>query len=271
MPKALLSLLLLAGSLSAQVFAPGTEARALAGPGTAKTFVLPGNEILPQIANGELGGGQSFFTLFDAVNISGAPAIFQINFFDPSGMPMELPIMQDGATVDTNIIGDAIAPGGVRFAQSVPDGAEVKIGWAFVQSSPEGAIAVTARFSNQVPGERLYQASIPVETHLHQNFFMPFINTGGFVASAAIVSLVPQTVTFSVLSSSGTKICSTTEDFTAGQHRAVILSTLLTCAADTNAVFAVEGEAIGLSGVGFQAADMGLGAFVTAPVYGPVP
>ena len=124
MSKVLISFVLLAGSLSAQVFAPGTHAAALTGPGTAKTFVLPGDQILPQVANAELDGGQQFFTLFQAVNVSGGPATFQVNLLDPMGDPMEMPIMQDGATVDTDTIADAIAPGGVRFAQTVPDGSD---------------------------------------------------------------------------------------------------------------------------------------------------
>jgi hypothetical protein len=271
MSKALMSFVFLAGSLSAQTFAPGSEASALAGPNISKTFVLPGDEILPQVANGELGGGQKFFMIFQAVNVSDGPASFEVAFFDGDGDPMTLPVMQDGVTINTNMIGDAIAPGGVRFARTVPDEAAVQIGYAVATSVPEGAIAVVARFSNQVPGERLFQASIPVETRLHGNFFMPFINSGGFVGSIAIVSLVKQTVGFSVLSSSGTELCNTTEDFEAGQHMALLLSNLLPCAADTNAVFAAQGESIGLSAVGFTAADMGLGAFVTAPVYGPLP
>ena len=266
MSKVLLSLLIIAGSLSAQVFAPGQEANALTGPNTAKTFLLPGDETLPQIANGELGGGQLFFTIFQAVNISGVPASFEMSFFDGRGDPMDIPINQDGTTISTNMIADAIAPGGVRYGRTVPAGAPVQIGYAVVKSVPEGAIAVTARFSNQVPGERVFQASIPVETRLHSSFFMPFI-----VASVAVVSMVEQTVGFSILSSSGVEICTTTEDFTAGQHKALLVATLLTCAADSNAVLMVQGEAVGLSGVGFTAADEGLGAFVTAPVYGPLP
>ncbi|MDA1316052.1 MAG: hypothetical protein O2968_22240 [Acidobacteria bacterium] len=224
-----------------------------------------------QIANGELGGGQIFFTLFQAVNISGGPASFTVSFFDGAGDPMTLPIVQDGVTINANMIGDAIAPGGVRFARTAPNEAAVQIGYAVVNSVPEGAVAVVAQFSNQVPGERLFQASIPVETRLHQKFFMPFINSGGFVGSIAVVSLVQQTVSFRVLSASGTELCSTTEDFEAGQHKAFLLANLLPCSADTNAVLAAEGESIGLSAVGFTAADMGQGAFVTAPVYGPLP
>jgi len=272
MSKTLLSFVfLLAGAVSAQTFAPGSEASTLTGPNISKTFVLPGDEVLPQIANGELGGGQIFFTIFQAVNISGAPASFTVSFFDGDGDPMTLPILQDGTPINANMIGDAIAPGGVRFARTVPAAAPVQIGYAVVNSVPEGAVAVVARFSNQVPGERLFQASIPLETRLHQSFFMPFINSEGFVGSIAVVSLVEQAVDFSVRSASGTELCSTTENFAAGQHKAFLLATLLPCSAETNAVLAAEGESIGLSAVGFTAADLGLGAFVTAPVYGPLP
>ena len=253
-------------------FPPGTLAAALPHRPIPKTFVLPGDEILPQIANGALAGGAFFFTVFEAVNVTVGPASFEVSFFTSAGAPMLLPVMQDGGTIETGMIGDAIAPGGVRFAVTVP-GAEgdVRIGYAVVTSTPENSVALVAKFSNQVPGERLFQASIPTESRLHDSFFVPYTNTNGFVASLAVVSLVEQTVTFRANAPSGTEVCNTTRPFTAGEHFPFLIRDLLACTAGNNGVVEVEGEGIGLSGVGFSAADAGLGAFVTVPVYGAVP
>ena len=48
-------------------FPPGILASALPRRSAPKTFFLPGDEILPQVASSALAGGAFFFTVFETV------------------------------------------------------------------------------------------------------------------------------------------------------------------------------------------------------------
>jgi len=56
-----------------------------------------------------------------------------------------------------------------------------------------------------------------------------------------------------------------------GQHLALLIRDALPCTNGTEGMLEVVGQTPGLSGVGFLAADQGLGAFVTLPVWGTLP
>ena len=57
----------------------------------AKAFVRPGDDLVPQIANGELDGGHIFFTIFRIMNITDFPADVFISYFDANGDPLSGP------------------------------------------------------------------------------------------------------------------------------------------------------------------------------------
>ena len=230
-------------------------------------FVLAGDIIIPQIAN----GGNAFFMNFQMVNVTNTPATVTISFFGGDGMPMSVPYTQDGGTVTATTLTDTIAPRGIEFARTNIAAATVQIGYARVQSSPENAIAVSTAFNQVVPGRPLFQSFVPLSTALHNRFFVPFTNTGSSTSALAVVSLVEQTVTYRVRNNNGTELCSGTSPFPAGGHLAFVIETVqaLACSANANGVIEVSAPGIGLSGFGITAEDTG--AFVTQPVYGEIP
>ena len=110
-------------------------------------FILPGDSIIPQVAT----GGGNWFMTFQFVNLTLNSASVTLSFFDSSGNPMSLPYIQDGSETNSATLGDTVAPGGIEFATTVVDAEDAKIGYARVQSTPEGAVAVSAAFNPGFP------------------------------------------------------------------------------------------------------------------------
>ena len=237
--------------------------------GSAPRAVLSTDDIvLPQIANGTVPGGQIYQTIFEAFNLTDFLARVDITFFDSNGNAMNLPLLTGGITVSSGSLSGSVQPRGWARGETVFANVPVQVGYAIVRSQPEGAVAGTARFGNRVPGERLFQAAIPLETTQHQRFQVGFTNTGNTVSSLAVVSANQQTLTFTARDTNGQPMCTATKAFAARQHFPFVLTTLLPCTDNANGVIDVQGTASGLSGVGFLANDRGLGSFVTQQVYG---
>jgi hypothetical protein len=236
---------------------------------TPKRIILPGDIVIPQIANGELAGGQVFFTIFEAMSLVGTEADFQILFFDGNGDPMSLPFAggsgQKGAAIG---LAGTLQPRGGGAQITIAPGAPVQIGYASVQSTPQDSVAVTAIFNNQVPGERLFQASIPQDSALHDRMAVPYLNAGGLVTSFALVAAIAQTVDVVARAPDGSELCRTTQSMASGQHIALLTPTALPCTVGGEGFLDFIGQDIGLSAVGFTAADQGLGAFTTFTPWG---
>lgn len=251
-------------------FQPTENMRLIPPDGAAsKRIILPGDILIPQIANGELAGGQIFFTMFEVMSLVGTEASFEIFFFDGNGDPMSLPFAggsgQKGAAIG---LAGTLQPRGGGAQITIPTGAPVQIGYASVQSTPQDSVAVTAIFNNQVPGERLFQASIPQDSALHDRMTMPYLNAGGFVTSFALVALIPQTVDIVARAPDGSERCRVMQSMASGQHIALLTPTALPCTAGDEGFLDFIGQDIGLSAVGFTAADEGLGAFTTFTPWG---
>ena len=239
-------------------------AATLSGQTRRDAFVLPGDQVVPQVAT----GGDAFFMSFQFVNFTDRAASIQLSFFDGSGDPMMIPYEQNGVALTNNVLTDTIAAGGIGFAVTSSSG-PVRIGYALVESIPENAVAVSTAFNQIVPGRPLFQSFVPQSTVLHDRFFVPFLNAGGFTGSIAVVSLLAQDVTFSARSANGIDLCNDTQSFEAGEHVAFVIHDRLPCTAGIDGVLEVRGSSIGLAGFGITAQDDG--AFVTQPVYGEVP
>ena len=253
------------------------------GGSPSKVFVLAGDDVVPQIANGELGGGQIFFTDFTIQNITDAPADFIVDFFRADGTPMALPqlVSQNPDTTEDFIgLEDTIPAKGVRFSSTWPFGADVRIGYARVTSDPPGAVVVTALFGNLVPGSRLFQASIPMTTRNHNRLFSDYSNLFGQRSSLAVVSLTAQTITVNARDSEGVIACSFTRPMAAGEHFPFLVQSSLPCTEAfakgaigeaPEGTLEVFGPDESLAAVAFTAQDEGLGAFTTIQVAGPTP
>lgn len=243
-----------------------------------KVFPLAGDDLVPQIANGELNGGQIFFTSWRIQNITGEDAAVDIDYFDADGDPLPLPSLVNADTGETqNFIGirATIPARGIRYAGTWPVGAPVQLGYARVTSDPPGAVVATALYNNLVPGVPLFQAAIPMTTRSHRRFFVPYGNLNGQRSSVAVVSLTAQTITINARNSNGVIECMSDRPMTAGSHFAFIVQNELPCTVENEGVIEVAAPDPTLGGVGFTAQPAnkvaGAGAFTTLQVFGPTP
>jgi len=234
--------------------------------GAKNAFVLPGDTIIPQIAN----GGGSFFMTFEFMGITYSAATVTLSFFDSAGVAMSVPYIQDGVELTATTLIETVGPKGIEFARTKLDAANVQIGYARVSSAPENAVAVSASFNQVVAGRPLFRAFIPLDSVLHRSFFVPAINTGTQTASIAIVSLLEQDVAVVARNTNRVELCRVDPKFNAGQHMAFLVRDQLPCTAGINAIIEVAAAVEnGLAGFGLTAEDTG--AFSTQPVYGPLP
>jgi len=241
-----------------------------------KVFTLAGDDLVPQIANGELGGGQIFFTEWRMQNITDQEAEVDISYFDSDGDPLSLPSLDNDGQV-RNYIGilTLVAGRGIQYGGTWPIGAPVQVGYARVISDPPGAVVVTALYNNLVPGVPLFQAAIPMTTRNHNRFFVPYGNLGGQRSSVAVVSLTAQTITVNARNPQGQIECTFSRAMTAGSHYPFIVQSELPCAVENEGVIEIAGPEPTLGGVGFTAqpadGNPGTGAFTTLQVAGPTP
>ena len=250
----------------------------------AKVFVSPDDDVLPQIANGELDGGQIFFMEFTVQNVTDASAEYIVDYIGANGDALLLPELVNTDPEETEeFIGfEGLVPAnGVRFWTTWPFGADVRVGYARVTSNPPGAVVVTALYNNLVPGSLLFQASIPMTTRSHNRLFSVFTNRFGQRSSLALVSLTQQTVTVNARDIDGNIACMFTRAMGAGEHFPFLVLDELPCTAEVlskggglpadEGTLEVVGPDASLAAVAFIAQDEGIGAFTTIQVAGPTP
>lgn len=115
---------------------------------SAKIFPLAGDDLVPQMANGELGGGQIFFMEWRIQNITNAQATVDIDYFDSDGDPMAVPSREPDGTIQSFIGISAVVPAnGIRYGGTWPFEAPVQLGYARVISNPPGAVVVTGLYN----------------------------------------------------------------------------------------------------------------------------
>ncbi len=273
MKKAFASFLLLAAGLGAQTLSSEAVIEPLLpdrkGPPPVRAFVSSGDRLIPQIATGG-DGRNGFFMIFEVFNISDQMVDVTVGFLDERAQLMMLPVQ--GLTGDQPGFRTTLKPGASVFARTLPTGA-TKIGYAIVGFTPEPAsselnlpVGINAIFNQVVPGRPVFQAGIPVSTGAHDRFFVPFLNTGGFTGTLAMVSVLAQRVTFIAHGVDGAELCRSTRLMGQLEHLAGVISQLLSCTANVNGSLEVRADLPGLSGIGFLAQDDG--AFVTQPVFG---
>ena len=239
----------------------------------AKAFVRLGDDLVPQIANGELDGGHIFFTIFRIINITDFPADVVISYFDANGDPMPMPsLLDDGVSIGDFVgIADTIPGRAIRFGDTWPFDEPMQAGYAIVESDRLDSIAVIATYNNLVPGSRLFQASVPQTTRLHDRLFVPFDNADEVRSSIALVSLTAQQVDIVARDFNGDVLCEEARFFNAGEHFPFLTEDFLPCTAGFEGLVEVFGSDTTLGGVAFTADDQGLGAFVTLPAFGDMP
>ena len=238
-----------------------------------KAFVRPGDDLVPQIANGELEGGHIFYTIFRIMNITDSPADVAISYFDANGDPLPMPsLLDDGVSIGDFVgIADTIPGRAIRFGDTWPFDEPMQAGYAIVESAPPDSVAVIATYNNLVPGSRLFQASVPQTTRLHDRLFVPFDNADEVRSSIALVSLTAQQVNIRARDFNGDVLCEQGRFFNAGEHFPFLTEAFLPCTLGAEGIVEVFGSDTTLGGVAFTADDLGVGAFVTLPAFGDFP
>jgi hypothetical protein len=247
-------------------------------------FVSADDDVVPQVANGELDGGQIFFMEFTIQSVSDASADYIVDYIGPDGDALLLPELVNTDPEETEeFIGfeGSVPANGVRFWTTWPFGADVRVGYARVTANPPGAVVVTALYNNLVPGSPLFQASIPMTTRSHNRLFSVFTNRFGQRSSLALVSLTPQTVTVNARDIDGNIACMFTRAMGAGEHFPFLVLNELPCTVEVltkgggppadEGTLEVIGPDASLAAVAFVAQDEGVGAFTTIQVAGPTP
>jgi hypothetical protein len=262
------SVTFMADGASGQNFARGIRPE----EGSAKSVLGPGDALIPQVATGTVPGGAFFFTQFEGINVTDAPASLTIYFGDDEGNDLALPIINpDGTPLGetTGVVWDVIPPGADGGAFTNPN-SDVRVGYAIAVSDPPGSVAVMGIFNNQVPGSRLFRASMAPDIIVHNRVRTIFNGgPGGFVSSLAVVSAFAQTLTVTARNgASGDMLCSAPLFLPVAGHRAFIIREQLPCANGVNGILEVTAPLGGIGAVGFAAADQGQGAFTTLPVFG---
>lgn len=231
----------------------------------SKAIVINAEGVIPQIAT----GGGAYFMNFQFVNSSTNAATVTLSFFDSDGVPMAVPYIQDGTPTTATTLVEVVAPGGVEFAKTVLEAADIQVGYAKVVSSTFHAITVQTTFNQVVEGRPLFQAYIPEDTEINRpKFYLPSINTGGQTSSLAVVSTAAQMVSYIGRNRNGVELCNAGRPFLQGEHRAFLIRDMLPCMAGIDGIVEVRGSIEkDLYGVGITAQDDG--AFVTQPPVGP--
>ena len=253
-------------------FEPLLDWQYRAGISKRDIVIAPGDEIIPQIANSGTPQNGGFFMIFQASNVSTTMATFQVDFFDPKGESMNMPL----ATSPNDLTGTpargfqgTLSPGGYGAQVTVPNGSPTAIGYAVVTMHPAESVAVNATFLQLVPGRPLFMAGIPLSSVLHKTAFMPYLSGAGFTPTLALVSLQSQDVTLIARTGfDGAELCRATMNFGAGHHRAFPLRDKLSCTSTAEGTLEIRGDPLlpgSITGIGFEAHDEG--AFVTQPIW----
>jgi hypothetical protein len=128
-------------------------------------------------------------TTITLVNNGATPAQVVLNFFDPNGSPLSLPLVfpQTSPTpAPAPTVSRTLNPGATLVIQTTgPDTQPVQTGWAqLITSGNIGGHAVFA----QTSGSSVQEAVVPIETRTLGDFVLPFDNAGGYDTGVAIAN-----------------------------------------------------------------------------------
>ena len=253
-------------------FEPLLDWQYRAGISKRDIVIAPGDSIIPQIANSGTPQNGGFYMIFQASNVSTTMATFQVDFFDPNGESMNMPLPtspNDLTGAPARGFQGTLSPGGYGAQVTIPNGSPTAIGYAVVTMNPAKSVAVNATFLQLVPGRPLFMAGIPLSSVLHKTAFMPYLSGTGFTPSLALVSLQSQDVTLIARTgSAGAELCRATMNFGAGHHRSFLLRDVLSCTSTSEGTLEIRGDPLlpgSITGIGFEAHDEG--AFVTQPIW----
>lgn len=132
----------------------------------------------------QVADGLNLKTLFIITNLDQAPTDYVFRFWDDSGNPLRLPIVNRSPGTLTG----TLAAGGTTFAETPGNSPSLLQGWAEVAST--GRIGVTAIFRTLTAGQPASEAAV-TGVSSGNRIILPFDNTQGFVTGVAVANTNP--------------------------------------------------------------------------------
>jgi hypothetical protein len=137
-----------------------------------------------------LASGAGWQTTFALVNTGATAASATLKFFADSGSALSLPlsVLETGATSNTSLITQTIAPGASVWIQSAASGALLT---GSAQLTTNGSVSGYAIFRYNPNGQ---EAVVPLESRNAGSYLIAFDNTNGTATGVAINAMSSQPV-----------------------------------------------------------------------------
>jgi hypothetical protein len=171
-----------------------------------------------------IASGNGWETTFVLVNTGLGAAQAQLNFFDDSGNPLQLPLAfsQTGGTSTASSVTQNIAAGASLWVQSSGSLADPLLTGS-AQLTTTGNISSFAIFRYTPNGQ---EAVVPLESRNADGYLLAFDNTGGTATGVAInsVSSQPANVPVVIRDDTGAQIATDVLNLAANGHMAFTLA-----------------------------------------------
>jgi hypothetical protein len=128
--------------------------------------------------------GSNWKMLFVVANLDQAPVTYIFRFWNDSGNPLSLPIVNGSPGTLTG----TLAVGGTAFAETPGNSASLLQGWAEIAST--GRIGVTSIFRRVIAGQPDSEGTV-TGVSSGSRIVLPFDNTQGFVTGVAVANTNP--------------------------------------------------------------------------------
>ncbi|MGA3075650.1 MAG: choice-of-anchor tandem repeat GloVer-containing protein [Bryobacteraceae bacterium] len=178
---------------------------------------------MPHLASG---GGQ-WTTTFTILNAGSSTASIALNFFDDSGVPLQLPLIfpQGSPNQTTATFTGSVKSGAGLVIQTAGLNNPLATGWAQLLS--DGDVSGFAVFTDNVTARQQQQAVVPLQSLHSSAYELWFDNTNGFATGVALAneSTAPATMTLVIRDDTGAQIATQTIQLPAQGHTAFALAT----------------------------------------------
>jgi hypothetical protein len=221
---------------------------------------------MPHLASG---GGQ-WTTTFTILNAGASTANIALNFFDDSGVPLQLPLTfpQGSPNQTTATFAGSLKAGAGLVIQTAGLNNPLATGWAQLLS--DGDVSGFAVFTDNVTASQQQQAVVPLQSLNSSAYELWFDNTNGFATGVALAneSTAPATMTLVIRDDTGAQITTQTIQLPAQGHTAFVLATNYPMTANRRGTVEFSepaDEQVSVLGLSFNPAS----AFTSIPAVAP--
>ncbi|MFN0101562.1 MAG: hypothetical protein ACKV2U_05660 [Bryobacteraceae bacterium] len=189
------------------------------GSGAREVTVFSGDDVLPQMANGDGWRTQIFL-----VNLATVRLPFIVDFWKGDGSPWQVAI--GGVGTGDQITG-SLAPGATAVFETTGQGSLVQ-GWAeLTYDFKIGKIGGFGVFRQSVAGRPDFEAVVPLSSLFDKVIVLPYDNTAGFSTGVACVNggpSSPATITATFRDETGTTYATETIQLPQSGHTAFAMA-----------------------------------------------